>query len=261
MRSGKCQPTNGRRYALRLRTLVSIADPPAHGISLERALLHGGFAGMTGKSSKLLTCGIVLAPLFYVVVGGQMVTRSGFDITRHPLSLLALGDAGWIQVANFLVAGSLAVACGFGIHATLAGAAGGTWGSLLIATYGIGMIVAGISPADPIPGFPPGFVSAIPPPLSRHAIGHGLGFLLAFASLIAACFVFARRFRQRGDRGWARYSMATGGMTLLLLALGMAVKPAASLSFFVVGIFAFSWIGALAAKISHDARYDTHTRT
>lgn len=213
------------------------------------------------KRSILLACGIVIAPLFYLVVGGQMLTRPGFDITRHPLSLLALGDAGWIQVANFLVAGSLAIAYAVGIRKTLAGAAGGTWGSLLIATYGIGMIVAGLSPADPLPGFPPGAVSEIAPQQSGHAIGHGIGFLIAFVSLIAACFVFARRFSLRGDRRWALYSMATGVVTILLIALGMAVQPASSLSFFVVGIFAFGWIGALSAKISHDVRHDTQTRS
>lgn len=174
---------------------------------------------MTEKSSKLLACGIAIAPLFYLVVIAQMLTRRGFDITRHPLSLLALGDAGWIQVANFLVAGLLAIACAVGIRKAFAGAPGGTWGALLIATYGIGMIVAGLSPADPLPGFPPGVVSEIAPQLSGHAIGHGIGFLIAFVSLIAACFVFARRFSKRGDRSWALYSTATGVVTLLLIAL------------------------------------------
>lgn len=215
---------------------------------------------MTGQTSKLLACGIVIAPLFYLVVGVQMLTRRGFDIARHPLSLLALGDGGWIQVLNFLAAGLLAIACAVGMRKAIAGTAGGTWGPLLIATYGIGMILAGLSPADPLPGFPPGIVSEIAPQLSDHAIAHGIGFLIAFVSLIAVCFVFARRFRLRQDRGWALYSTATGVLTLLLIALGMAVQLATSLSFFVVGIFAFGWIGATAAKTSHDLRHNTQER-
>lgn len=215
----------------------------------------------TGRPSKLLACGIAIAPLFYLVVVGQMLTRRGFDIMRHPLSLLALGDSGWIQVLNFLVAGLLAIACAVGIRKTLTGAAGGTWGALLIATYGIGMIIAGLSSADPLPGFPPGVVSEIAPQQSGHAIGHGIGFLIAFVSLITACFVFARRFSRREDRGWALYSTATGVVTLLLIALGMAVQPAASLSFFVVGIIAFGWIGALAAKLTRDVPLPTQKRT
>ena len=52
------------------------------------------------KPKFLLACGLALAPLFYVVVVAQMLTRTGFDIGRHPLSLLSLGDAGWIQIAK-----------------------------------------------------------------------------------------------------------------------------------------------------------------
>jgi len=46
----------------------------------------------------LLTCGIVSAPLFCVVVFTQFFTRPGADIHRLPLSLLSLGDFGWIQI-------------------------------------------------------------------------------------------------------------------------------------------------------------------
>jgi hypothetical protein len=55
------------------------------------------------KPNFLLVCGVALGPLFYVVVVLQILTRTGFDIRRHPLSLLSLGDAGWIQIANFIL--------------------------------------------------------------------------------------------------------------------------------------------------------------
>ena len=63
------------------------------------------------KPKFLLACGVALGPLFYVVVVAQIVTRTGFDISRHPLSLLSLGDAGWIQITNFILTGLLAIAC------------------------------------------------------------------------------------------------------------------------------------------------------
>lgn len=207
---------------------------------------------MKRTPSRLLVCGIMLAPLFYATVVIQILTRRGFDITQHPLSLLALGDMGWIQVANFLVAAMLALACAIGMRRTLTGTDGGTWGPLLIATYAIGFIIAGLSPADPLPGFPPGAVTAIAPEMSGHAMGHGVGFMIAFVSLIACCFVFARRFARLGNRGWSVYSTGTGLATLALIALGMVIQPAASLSFFVVGIVAFGWLGAVCAKLFHE---------
>ena len=62
-----------------------------------------------------------------------MINRSGFDITKHPLSLLSLGDAGWIQVANFVATGVLAIACAVGLRQALHLTPGETSGPLLIA--------------------------------------------------------------------------------------------------------------------------------
>lgn len=67
----------------------------------------------------LLGCGVAVAPLFYFVVGMQMLTRTGFDIRLQPISLLSLGDAGWIQVANFIVVGLLAIASAIRICSAL----------------------------------------------------------------------------------------------------------------------------------------------
>ena len=198
----------------------------------------------------LLACGVALGPLFYVVVVAQILTRTGFDISRHPLSLLNLGDAGWIQIANFILTGLLAIACSAGMRRALRDTAGATWGPLLIGTFGLGMVVAGIFPPDPLLGFPPGALAGIPAQMSEHAMLHGVGFFVAFLSLIAACFVFARRYFVVGSPGWGRYSITTGVITPLLILAGIVIQSATSISFFVVGIIAFGWVGAVAAQLT-----------
>lgn len=65
----------------------------------------------TGLTRTLLTCGVVAGPLYIVVVVLQMLTRDGFDISRHPASMLSNGEQGWIQIATFAVSGLLFVAC------------------------------------------------------------------------------------------------------------------------------------------------------
>ena len=52
---------------------------------------------------KLLGCGIIAGPLFVVASLAQAFTRTGFDLGRHPISLLSLGSLGWVHVANFVV--------------------------------------------------------------------------------------------------------------------------------------------------------------
>jgi hypothetical protein len=54
---------------------------------------------------NLIYCGIVAGPLFIAVTLIQAFTRTGFDLARHPLSLLSLGSLGWIQILNFVVSG------------------------------------------------------------------------------------------------------------------------------------------------------------
>ncbi|MDQ2878492.1 MAG: DUF998 domain-containing protein [Pseudomonadota bacterium] len=178
-----------------------------------------------------------------------MLTRAGFDITKHPLSLLSLGDAGWIQIANFTLTGLLAMACAIGMRRVLHHTLGGALGPLLIATFGSGMIIAGLFPPDPLLGFPPGAPMGIPARMSGHAMLHGVGFFVAFLSLIAACFVFARHYSAVGRPRWGAYSIVTGIVTPSLILAGMMIQSVTSISFFVVGIIAFGWVGAVAAQL------------
>ncbi len=53
--------------------------------------------------------------VFLSVGLAQAATRDGFDLRKHPLSLLSLGDLGWIQITNFVVSGLLLVAFGVGV--------------------------------------------------------------------------------------------------------------------------------------------------
>src|SRR5262249_7847804 len=68
------------------------------------AFRAGRRAGGVGAMTRaLLACGVLAGPLYMAIYLGQALTRPGFDITRHPASVLSNGDLGWIQVANFLV--------------------------------------------------------------------------------------------------------------------------------------------------------------
>ena len=200
-------------------------------------------------TKALLACGILLGPLFYLVVLIQMFTRSGFDIRKHPISLLSLGDAGWIQITNFIVTGLLAILCAFGMRRILRGGPGGTWGPLLIGTYGLGMIIAGLFPPDPSLGFPPGAPAGITGTMSQNAVMHGVGFFVAFISLTLACFVYARRFISLGHRGWGFYCIATGVVTPIVIFLGMNIMGKAGILFAIAGIIGFGWIAVISARM------------
>ncbi len=175
----------------------------------------------TTATKTLLTCGVVAGPLFVVVALLQAFTRDGFDLKRHPFSMLSLGDLGWIQIANFVIVGLLFTACAVGMRRVLHPGRGGTWGPLLIGAFGVSQIFGGIFLADPGLGFPPGAPEGQPASVSVEGIVHGLAFVVGTSSLMAAFFVLARRFAVTKDRSWMWYSVASGVAFVLLVELGV----------------------------------------
>jgi hypothetical membrane protein len=200
----------------------------------------------------LLACGVVSGPFFYALAVGQILTRPGFDIRRHLISTLSLGDQGWIQIVNFVITGLLAVACAVGVRRLLHRSPAGTWGPLLIGTYGVGMILAGIFHPDPSVGFPPGAPAGVPATMSPHATVHTIAFFVAFLSLVAACFVFSRRFFSFGQRGWGIYCAATGVAAPVLIVLGSSVSAWVGVIIAIAGVLAFGWVSVIAARLSAD---------
>jgi hypothetical membrane protein len=206
---------------------------------------------VAGVTRTLLTCGIVAAPLYIVVVVLQLLTTEGFDISRHPASMLSTGEHGWIQIANFVVSGVLFVACAIGLHRVLGPAAspGGTWGPRLIGVFGVGMLGAAAFSADPADGFPPGTPTGPPTTMSWHAAVHFLVAGIAFLALVAACFVFARRFVAAGHTGWATFSGVTGAVFLAAWSTIFALQGSrpANVAFALAIAVALAWTSLLAA--------------
>jgi hypothetical membrane protein len=201
----------------------------------------------TKGTRALLTCGLIAGPLFILLIVIQALTRPGFDLRRHPASMLSLGDLGWIQIANFMACGLLIVAFAVGLRRVLHPGRGGTWGPLLIGAYGLGLIAAGAFVADPAFGFPPGTPQGIPTTLSLNAVLHGIGFTFAFVSLTLACIVFARRYAAIQQRGWAPYTFATA-----VAALALSMWPGqdgASVRYFIASVIVCAWTSAIALQV------------
>jgi hypothetical protein len=190
---------------------------------------------------------LIAGPLFVAVILAQAFTRPGFDITRHAPSLLSEGGSGWIQITNFELCGLLFVAFSVGMWRALSRDQGGTWGPLLLGLFGVSALIsAGIFVPDPANGFPPGAPIGTP---SLHGGLHTLSFVVGFIGLIAACFVFARRFANFGQRRWMAYSGAVG----VVCAVGFALLSTGT-SVGYVGIYITllvvlgTWVPLMAAR-------------
>lgn len=208
----------------------------------------------------LLACGILAGPVYVTVGVVEMLTREGFDLRRHSLSLLSNGDLGWIHISLFVLTGLLVVAGAVGIRRVLRGERGGTWGPLLLGAYGLGLIGAGFFSADPALGFPPG-TPADARDVSWHGLLHLVCGAVGFAGLIAACLVFGRRFAGLGERGWAIYSVLTG-LVFFAAFFGIAAGSAqggttlavVNIAFFAAAVLGWAWISAVSARLGTEGR-------
>jgi hypothetical membrane protein len=192
----------------------------------------------TAATRSLLGWGAVAGPFYVAVSLTQALTRDGFDLSRHPWSLLENGSTGWIQSANFVLTGAMVVAFAVG----LARAGTGRWAPRLLAVYGAGLAAAGVFTADPMAGFPAGMDETPTWHGGLHLAAGGIGFL----GMVAACLVLGRRFATSGQRGWALASRLTGVAVLAAFA-GITTGSAAATPPFVAGVvLSFGWLAALA---------------
>jgi hypothetical protein len=199
----------------------------------------------------LLAGGVVAGPLFVTAVFAQAALRDGFDFKWHPLSLLSLGGAGWIQIANFIVTGALYVGCAVGIRRALRGARGGTWGPRLIGVFGACLIWAGVFPPDPYEGFPPGTPDG-PGHMTWHGLLHSVAPPLAFLALSVACLVFARRFGKLREWSWMAGSLA---VWLVLASPDLLFGRAwFALALALAAAVGWGWVSLLAARLMAELR-------
>jgi hypothetical protein len=222
-------------------------------------------------TKSLLGYGVVAGPLYVAVALPQALTRDGFEIDRHAWSLLANGDLGWLQIANFVLTGLMVIAAAVGLRRSLSAARGvgrpgpgqrlsaargvggtgpgqrlpGRAAPILIGVYGASLVGAGVFRADPAQGFPVGTpeVTAV----SWHGVLHfalgGVGFLC----LVAACFVLGRRFARTGRRALAWSSRVTGVVFLAGFAgIASGSHGPTTLAFVAAVMIVCGWLTAVS---------------
>lgn len=196
----------------------------------------------------LLGCGVAAGPLFTAVALVQVLTRDGFDLRRHPLSLLSLGDLGWVQIANFVVTGTLCAAFAVGLRRSCEPGWAGRWGPLLFGCFGLGLVMGGVFVTEPYDGFPPGAAAdTVDGSAGWSSLLHDIAAGVAIDLALVACLLIGRRFRRAGEAGWAAYSLLTGLLGLLLSwwpdTDGISVRLA------VVVVLVLAWSSSVAGRL------------
>jgi hypothetical protein len=193
----------------------------------------------TVAERSLVRYGIIAGP-FYLVVGlAQALVRDGFDLKRHPLSVLANGSGGWVQTANFVLTGLMVIAAAVGLRRLLAPRSSAA--SWFLGFFGAGMLAGAIFRADPVDGFPVGTPEGMPTSVSTFGVLHfavgGLGFLAWAISAILT----GRALARRSQHALARYSVLSGVMIAAAF-LGGMMLPIGILGIWLSVVAGWAWL-------------------
>ncbi len=203
---------------------------------------------------RLLRCGVAAGPVFVAVFLAEGAVRDGYQPLRHPVSSLALGPRGWIQTANFAVAGTLFLAGAAGLARAGDRAASSPVAPALISAAGAGLIGSAVFATDPVSGYPSGTPDALTQP-SRSGTAHNLAAVPVFAGLPAAALASGWRSWRAGQHPFGLYSAGTAVTMLTTMALAGAGFSQSPRLVDLGGLFqrasiitGFAWLTALSAR-------------
>jgi hypothetical membrane protein len=205
------------------------------------------------RTRSLLAGGAVAGPIYVSVGLIEALTRRGFSLAHHDLSLLSNGRGGWIHSGLLVVTGLLVIAGAAGVQRA---ATGSKWAGRLLAGYGAGLCGAGVFRADPMSGFPPGTAAGRPNHVSWHGNLHFITAALGFLAFILACIVLSRLFAHTERRGRSRWTLITGVFFAAALA-GIATgsgNAAVVVTFGVAVVMGFSWLTWLSLSLREDLK-------
>jgi len=157
--------------------------------------------------------GPVIFVAAYLVNGA---VQPGYSSWHDTISTLSLARHGWIQAVDFMLYGMLTLCFAEGLRRS---GAANAWGFALLVIAGLGLLVIGPFRTDPVLGFPAGE----PAVATLGGTVHSMGALVVFLAFPAAAFVLALR----SPRGWAAFSIASGVLSLVAVALFFATVTAA----------------------------------
>ena len=210
-----------------------------------------------------LTCGVLAGPLFAGAFTAIGATREGYDWRRLPVSSLAIGRRGWLQRANFILAGALYSCVAQGLAQCPRRMVGPRAVPVLVAGVGIGLIGSGVFVTDPVGGFPPGTpdeqrshnADTTRTASTREGLLHNLCAIPIFVGIPIAAFASAATAVRGRDYRWACYSVGSSLMMVVSFLIFGRAFGSASARAGKGGIFqrisiasGFGWLTALSLR-------------
>jgi hypothetical protein len=246
--------------------LVGLKTPRSTAIDGRRAAMtnaagtQDGFDSSAAVTRSLLGWGVVVGA-FYLIIGlAQALVRDGFDLARHQLSLLMLGDFGWVQTANLILSGLMVLAAAVGFARGLRGARTAGPAAALLGVFGVCLVASGILPPDPMAGFPDAATST---EATMSGVLHLAFGAIGFLCLAAAAFVVATWFERRQAHAFARTSRIAGAVVALGFVGGamLSAQVLGVVCLWIAVVAGLAWLAASSVQVYRTVPHpDAHRR-
>jgi hypothetical protein len=151
---------------------------------------------------------------YFTATAWLMPLVSEYTLLGDNISELAIGRFGYLQTAAFIAAGIGSLALAVGVRRATSGSWGSRTGAVLVGLSGVGSILAGIFPTDPIAG------AADLQSLTAMGAIHVAAALIGFMGGVVGMLVLSRTFKR--DTRWPGFwpvSLALALAALILLFL------------------------------------------
>lgn len=177
-----------------------------------------------------LWCCTAGAVLFVAAFLVNDAIKPNYEPARDFVSEAAIGPGGWVQVTNFVVAGTLLAISSLSLSRTVT-----RWTGRLVGMAGLGLVAAGVFVSDPVPQ----------DEATWHGLTHNIVSVIVFTSLSAAAFTAAR---WRPTPSWRRYCVATGIAVPVLFVLAGGVTGTSGLWQRLTIVVGWSWLAVLGLR-------------
>ncbi len=158
----------------------------------------------------LLTCGVAAFPLMAAFMLAATVVAPGYSHLTETVSHLGSADMSYPQVMNtgFVTYGLLMMGFGWGLYRFLRWRRGALLTGMLVTAFGVGILLAGVFPADGETG-----------EATTVGLAHTAGAVVAYVMLILAILSLVRFIKD--DRHWGWFSSLALGVVPVSMALGI----------------------------------------
>ena len=145
---------------------------------------------------KLSAWAGILAPAIFVgVFTVEGVLRNGYDPMRKYISVLSLGNRGWIQISNFIVLGLLLFIFTLGLSKEFQTGKASRGGIITLYIISVLFFISGPFVMDP--------TETPADQMSVHGLIHGISGGIVFLLMPIIIFIFLRRFFS--DNNWQSF--------------------------------------------------------